>query len=82
MAGGETGFVEPVALAADLNEVAVMHQPVEERGHRNNSTKRGKLKGARAAALRSAGVSWRVVFVVSISQHRVRVLSVAPHDAW
>ena len=44
-------------------------------------TKRGKLKGARAAGLRFAGVSWRVVFIVNISQHRVRVLSVAPHDA-
>ena len=44
-------------------------------------TKRGKLKGARAAGLRFAGASWRVVFVVSVSQHRVRILSVAPHDA-
>jgi mRNA-degrading endonuclease RelE of RelBE toxin-antitoxin system len=43
--------------------------------------KRGKLKDARAAGLRFAGASWRLVFVVSISQHRVRVVSVAPHDA-
>lgn len=44
-------------------------------------TKRGKLEGARAASLRFAATSWRLVFVVNLSLHRVRVLSVAPHDA-
>lgn len=44
-------------------------------------TKRGKLKGARAASLRFAATSWRLVFVVNLSQRRVRVLSIAPHDA-
>lgn len=43
-------------------------------------TKRGKLKGARAASLRFAATSWRLVFVVNVSQRRVRVLSVGPHD--
>jgi mRNA-degrading endonuclease RelE of RelBE toxin-antitoxin system len=44
-------------------------------------TKRGKLKNARAANVRFGSNSWRLVFVVSIAERRVRVLSVGPHDA-
>jgi hypothetical protein len=44
-------------------------------------TKRGKLKNARSASLRFAATSWRLVFDVNVSQHLVRVLSIAPHDA-
>ena len=31
---GEARFVEPIALAADFDEVAVVHQAIEEGGHR------------------------------------------------
>lgn len=43
-------------------------------------TKRGKLKHARAASLKFGGSSWRLVFAVSMTEHRVRILSVGPHD--
>jgi mRNA-degrading endonuclease RelE of RelBE toxin-antitoxin system len=42
--------------------------------------KRGKLKSARAAALRFYGVSWRLVFIVGTKERRVRVLAIGPHD--
>jgi mRNA-degrading endonuclease RelE of RelBE toxin-antitoxin system len=43
-------------------------------------TKRGNLKNARAANLSFQGSSWRLVFVVSVVEHRVRILAVGPHD--
>ncbi len=43
-------------------------------------TKRGKLKNARAAGLKFGSSTWRIVFVVNVAEHAVRILSVGPHD--
>jgi len=44
--------------------------------------KRGKLKEARAAALRfNDGTAWRAVFTVDERSRVVRILSIESHDA-
>jgi mRNA-degrading endonuclease RelE of RelBE toxin-antitoxin system len=59
-----------------------LHELIETLKHNplQFPTKRGKLENARAASLKFASSTWRLVFIVSVAEHSVRILSVGPHD--